>query len=56
MPDSQINAKYVKGEVRIVTEQARYLRGLRAVVAKYKDLPPNLIERHVALSFQLTIK
>ena len=46
---SSINAKYVKGEVRIITEQARY--PLPTVVRMYEDtksyvLNPDFQRRH----------
>ena len=46
---NSINAKYVKGEVRIITEQARY--PLPSVVAMYEDhkvyvLNPDFQRRH----------
>ena len=46
---SSINAKYVKGEVRIITEQARY--PLPTVVGMYEDgksyvLNPDFQRRH----------
>jgi hypothetical protein len=46
--DDRINTKYVKGEVRIVTEQARYpLNTVAAMVdSKDYDLNPEFQRRH----------
>jgi hypothetical protein len=48
MPDAQINEKYVRGEIRIVTEQARYpLNTIKAIVeSESYTLSPEYQRRH----------